>query len=39
MTYGSGNYQYEVVEGWGQIPRCRYRTCMRGADMLCFGHL
>ena len=21
MTYGSGNYQYEVVEGWGQIPQ------------------
>ncbi|MCZ6676875.1 MAG: peptidyl-alpha-hydroxyglycine alpha-amidating lyase family protein [Candidatus Poribacteria bacterium] len=21
MTYGSGNYRYEVVEGWGQIPQ------------------
>ena len=20
MVYGSGDYQYEVVEGWGQIP-------------------
>ena len=21
MVYGSGDYRYEVVEGWGQIPQ------------------
>ena len=24
-TFGTGDYQYEVVEGWGMIPQLRAR--------------